>query len=75
MKIKRSKQLVKPFIDQCKKDNDCYLIVHFSKEEDKFAGYDKMDFADALLIIYELIKQYDLNSEVIIESLKQKSNP
>ena len=68
MKLKESKKLIQPFIDQCKKDNDCYLIVHFSQEEDKFSGYSEMDAADALLIIKELIKNYKLNPEAVYKS-------
>lgn len=65
MKLKKSKQLINPFIEQCKKDNDSYLIVHFSVEEDKFYGLTKIDSGDALLVIHNLIKQYGLNPEVI----------
>ena len=65
MKTNKSKELVKPFIDQCEKDGDCYMIVHFSKQEDKFYGLTDMDAGDALVIIHELINQYKLNPKAI----------
>ncbi len=65
MKTIKSKELLKPFIDQCEKDKDCYMIVHFSKQEDKFYGLTDMDAGDALVIIHELINQYKLNPKAI----------
>ena len=70
MKAKESKKLIQPFINQCKKDNDCYMVVHFSREQDKFYGLTKMDTGDALIIINELIQQYKLSPEAVCKSLK-----
>jgi len=70
MKIIEGKRLLKPFMNQCNKDSDCYLIFHFSQEQDKFNAIAKMDSGDALVIIHELVEQYGLNPEAVYKSLK-----
>ena len=68
MKLKESKKLIQPFIDQCKKDNDCYMVVHFSRGEDTFCGLTRMDTGDALIIINKLIQQYKLSPEAVCKA-------
>ena len=65
-----AKKVLSKYIKQCKTDNDSYCIVHFSKKEDKYKGLTDMDAGDALLIIHELVTQYNLLPEAVFESLK-----
>ncbi|HDY89501.1 MAG TPA: hypothetical protein ENH82_15485 [bacterium] len=70
MTTKKAKQVMNLFIKQCKKDNDSFMVVHFSREEDKFYGTHEMDVGDALIIINELIKQFKLSSEIVCKANK-----
>ena len=69
MKTAEAKKLLKPFRDQCEKDHDCYLLFHFSREQDAFKAIAKMDSGDALIIIHELVEQYRLSTEAVYKSL------
>lgn len=60
-----------PFISKCDKDGDPYLLVHFSQEDDYFKGvHERMGFADAIIVIKELVKYFGINSDVLSETLK-----
>lgn len=70
MKLKKGKELLQPFIDEADKDNDPYLLVHFSRQEDKFTGlHERLDKMDAQIIMKELVKFFEFD-ELDIEVLK-----
>ena len=59
-------ELLQPFIEQCDKDADPYFIVHFSRSDDWFNGlHDRMDFADALIIVSKLIELFEINPLIL----------
>ncbi len=61
MKIVLGKSLLSDFTNLCDADKDSYFLIHFSKEEDKYAGYhERIDWADARIILKHLIKEFDL---------------
>jgi hypothetical protein len=66
MKINDGRKKLEGFIKQAEKDGDPYLIVHFSREEDRFKGIqDGLDFGDALIIVNQLIKEFDIQPEAL----------
>lgn len=66
MKIKTGRKKLDEFIGQADKDNDAYLLVHFSKVEDRYrAYYYSLDHGDALLIIKGLCAEFNLSPEAI----------
>lgn len=70
MTIEKGKQLVQSFIEQTDKDTDPYLIVHFSREDDRFNGlHERLDKMDAQIIIKQLIEFFDFD-ELDFEILK-----
>lgn len=62
MTTQTSEKLVQPFIDKAQEDDDPYLVVHFSRQQDELfgvhAGLDKMD---AQIIIKQLVKSFDFD--------------
>ena len=59
MTREKAKELINPFIDGCNKDKDPYFYCFFSREEDKFEGdWEGLDFADAAIIVKELVKKF-----------------
>lgn len=66
MTITHGEMALQPFIEQADKDTDPYLCVHFSRQEDKFMGYHgRMDEGDALIVIKELIKFFNLSPDIV----------
>lgn len=66
MKRSEFKDSVRAFIKMADADSDPYLLVHFSREEDKYTGLDdRMDPMDALVVIRELIRIHNLSPEII----------
>lgn len=66
MKIDQGRTASSQFEDACKKDNDPFLVVHFSRDEDKYDGrHDGLDFADALIIVGHLCNHFKLNPAMI----------
>jgi hypothetical protein len=57
---------MQPIIDQMEADSDPHFFVHFSREEDHYAGsHSGLDGGDALIIIARLAKQFDLDPEAM----------
>lgn len=56
---------IKPILQKAKSQGDHYLIVHFSKEDDHFIGEHSMDQGDALIVICEIMKNFQLKPEVV----------
>lgn len=55
----KAAELLKPFIDECVKDTDPYFVVHFSRTDDYFSGFENgLDFLDATIIAKQLVKQF-----------------
>lgn len=66
MKIKTGRKKLDDFIGQANRDKDPYLLVHFSRNEDKYMGYnDHMDLGDALIIIRELCSQFNIEKKAL----------
>lgn len=62
-------EALQPVIDEYNKSGDPYLIVHFSRADDYYYGCnDRMDFADALIVIKYLVEFFKIDREVLIET-------
>lgn len=72
MKNETALSKFKPLQLQMEKDKDPYLFVHFSREEDAFKGVtsNRMDGADAIIVINHLINRFNLSAEVIAAMAK-----
>jgi hypothetical protein len=56
------KNLITPFCDRAEKQNDPYLIVHFSRQEDHYKGYHEgMDAVDAMIVIKHLVRHFKID--------------
>jgi hypothetical protein len=67
MKIQTGRQKLDDFIGQADRDKDPYLLVHFSRTDDKYMGYNShMDIGDALIIIHELCNQFDIEKRALV---------
>jgi len=61
MKIKVGRLMLKDFCANAEADTDPYLVIHFSHEDDLYeASYYGLDALDVLVIIGDLIKQFNL---------------
>lgn len=59
MTREKAKELLKPFIEGCNKDEDPYFYCFFSREEDKFNGdWEGLDFLDATIIVKQLVEKF-----------------
>jgi|GEM_PF-961298 len=67
MKNEEAYKAFEPLKEKMDADNDVYLLVHFSRSEDTYKGYqsDKMDGGDALIVVQHLIEHFKLNPQVI----------
>lgn len=66
MKIKEGEKLIKSFVENCEKNSDPYLVVHFSKEDNHFQGtHDFMDSFDAIIVIKNLIKEFGIDKRIL----------
>lgn len=65
MTNEKAMQLLQRFIEDCKKEKDCFLVVHFSRSEDKFRGVDNCDWADTVIVVNELKNRFNLDYEVL----------
>lgn len=65
MNIKQGEKNIKKFIRNCDKDNDSFLIVHFSICEDTYKGHFNIDFADALIIIKHLLEHFNIDKRAL----------
>jgi hypothetical protein len=73
MTIRDGKKMIGDFVIRAERDGDPYLIVHFSRIEDEYRGYDNgMDQADALLVIQQLVRAHEINPEALAEFLRVK---
>jgi hypothetical protein len=70
MTISQGEEKLRPFIEQARKDDDPFLLVHFSIVEDRFYTHQKIDNGDALLIIRNLVNGFNLNPDALCEFLK-----
>jgi hypothetical protein len=65
MKIKEGEKLLQPFKDECKNSVDPYLVVHFSRDEDKYDGtHEFMDQFDAMIVIKDLLNEFKITKPV-----------
>lgn len=65
------------FIERAEKDKDPYSVIHFSREQDVYTGYDSgLDFGDALMIVSGLCKKFEITPEAIpdMDILKPVNN-
>lgn len=54
--------------ESIRRDGDAVLCVYFSKEQDRFRGFDLgMDVGDALIVIKCLVERFDLSREALQE--------
>lgn len=65
MRNQEFEKRIQPLLDECKKQGDHYVVVHFSKVDDHFVGMEQMDFTDALIVIDNLIKNHKLNPQAV----------
>lgn len=62
MKTRNFLAKVQPIADHLASENDAYLLVHFSSEEDKFeAIHNNMDGLDAMIVIKNLVKHFNID--------------
>lgn len=68
MTIETGKRLLNHFHKAAKLHKDAYLTVHFSREDNQFNGQDYgMDMYDAIIIIEELAKKFNLKPEALAQ--------
>lgn len=68
MTDKECEKLITPFTSKADKDNDPYLVVHFSREQDYFKGYhERMDSLDAMIVIKNLVNYFKIN-EILLKT-------
>lgn len=59
MTRKRAKKMLEPFMKKCGKDSDPYYLVHFSRVDDYYSGFEEgLDFLDATIIARQLVKSF-----------------
>jgi len=52
--------------ERCHEDGDACLLVYFSREDDQYRGCNPgMDAGDALLVIRQLMAEFDLDPEAV----------
>lgn len=70
MKISDGEQRAYDFMQKAKEDGDPYLVCHFSAEEDKYNGFHGgMDKLDAMIVIKQLVKDFDISSTLLHSAL------
>lgn len=72
MKKPTAQKLLKPFTDQCEKDKDPYLVVHFSRKDDYYSGFHELDTLDAIIVIKEIVKHCGINREALALMLNEE---
>lgn len=65
--------MLAPAIAQAKKDNDCFVVVHFSRKSDTFQGEHTIDAGDALIVIDNLIKSCGLDYNIMAQAMKNQT--
>lgn len=66
MKIEEAQKYVDQINHIAEADDDTFLVVYFSREEDKYQGWHhQMDGGDALLVIKQLVKRFGLSAVAI----------
>jgi hypothetical protein len=62
--------LVQRLDDLCDRDGDVFLMFYFSRKQDRYQGWlNGLDAGDALIVIDELVKKYNLNVDVLAKML------
>lgn len=70
MKIDQGRKLIQPFISECEKVKEPYLVVHFSKTENHFEGtHDFMDSLDAMIVIKNLVKEFQIPETLLMTAV------
>ena len=68
MKIDDFMKQISNTIETAEKDGDGFMVIHFSKQENKYFGkHANIDGADALIIVRDLIKLFGLSPKIISE--------
>ena len=66
MTITEAERQIDTLSNRAEMDNDAMLVVYFSREQDAYNGYmTNMDAGDALMVIEQLIRKFDLSPEAI----------
>lgn len=67
---------LRKYLENNRNETDSYLVVFFSKEENKYNGFHyNIDESDGLIIIQELIKNMDIDKKEFVKMLFDKKNP
>lgn len=72
MEKNKALNLLKPFTTQCEKDNDPYLVVHFSRKDDYYSGFRQLDKLDAIVVIREIVQHCGIDREVLALMLNEE---
>jgi len=68
MKIDDFMKQISNTIETAEKDGDGFMVIYFSKQENKYFGkYVNIDGADTLIIVGDLIKLFGLSPKIISE--------
>jgi len=66
MKIQEAEKQLETLRERAERDNDAVLVCYFSREQEAYNGYmTNMDAGDALIVIEQLIRKFNLSPEVI----------
>lgn len=67
--------MLQPFKEKIEADGDACMINFFSRSEDMFQIDEYgMDIGDALLVIDNLVRRFDIDIETLSETLKFKKS-
>ena len=75
MKIKDGELLLNNFKFACEESGDPYLLVHFSREEDKYIGdHSGLEMMDAAIIVRQLVKEFGITGVFLKTLMKNKTS-
>jgi hypothetical protein len=67
MKLEKADEMAEVLFNQAAADGDRVLMIYFSREEDKYRATGHLDAGDALIVIGQLIKTFNLSAEAIAQ--------
>ena len=65
MKLAELKKQLLPIAEQGRKDKDAFYLMYFSRLDNKYSGAWHIDKGDALLIIKDLIDNFNLSKSEV----------
>lgn len=71
MKIKTGREKLDQFIGQADRDSDVYMLAHFSRSEDKYQVYYTIDAGDALMLVRDMCKRFNIDALALHEMLNE----